>query len=116
MYAVIINESHKLFPEQSEILGGPNGYFRIDLFDTGLSLDQLRDLMPVIQQAANIADIVVTSPFPALFVALSKMGIEFSVFHNDNRVAKEIPDGKGGKKLIHAIAETGWQLVSQDSF
>ena len=30
-----------------------------------------------------------------------------SVFHNDNRVAKELPNGK----IVHVIAETGWILV-----
>jgi len=33
------------------------------------------------------------------------------VFHNDKREAKEIPDGKGGVRMIHSVAPTGWILV-----
>ena len=107
---VVINASHTLFPEQVALLGE---YERVDIPEAGLDLGGIRELASTMLKRAGKekARIVVASPIPALFVFLAANGQKFYVFHNDKRDAKEVPDGKGGKKVVHAVSATGWQLV-----
>lgn len=62
-------------------------------------------------------DIIFVSPIPLMIRGLTEMGIcpkgsgrrryNIKLFHNDNRIKKELPNGK----IIQTIAETGWELV-----
>ncbi len=66
--------------------------------------------------------LVFASPIPALMsLWANKMVVTYCpgedslmdiyCFHNDNRVSKDVPDGKGGIKKISTVSPTGWQLV-----
>ena len=107
---VVINASHTLFPEQVALLGE---YERIDVPETGLDLASIQVLAQTLAKRwiEEDSQIVVASPIPALFKALFSLDTGFHVFHNDKRDAREVPDGKGGVRVIHAVSSTGWQLV-----
>ena len=52
--------------------------------------------------------VVFASPIPALMKDLtSYMSRTWHVFHNDNRVKKELPNGK----IIMTVSPTGWTIV-----
>ena len=61
--------------------------------------------------------LVFASPVPGLMalwareMATMDGAANMSAFHNDCRVSKEVPDGKGGVRLIKTVAPTGWVLV-----
>lgn len=119
---VIINKAHKLLPDQERLLNQafPTGWTRWDVPEEGLTAEA---------QAAAAAElcehpVVVASPVPFLTARLAAIKaaraqrslfidtqINLWVFHNDRRVAKEVPDGKGGVRVIHTVAPEGWQLL-----
>ena len=110
---VILNEQHKLLPDQERLLNEDFEHVGWEIFPVpaeGWTLEQIKE--EVLPDLFNRA-VVFASPVPALllFLASQRGGERVWLFHNDRRVAKEIPDGKGGKKLIHVVATDGWQLV-----
>lgn len=120
---VIINEQHKLLPDQHRLLNDafPAGWARWDIPEKGLTAEA---------QAAAAAElcehpVVIASPVPFLTARLAAIKaaraqrdlflntqINLWVFHNDKRVAKEIPDGKGGVRVIHTVSPDGWILAA----
>jgi hypothetical protein len=127
---VIINESHSLFPQQEEILGD---YERYNLPDSGANLGQVKsEIAPFLRQeyvgyseeweeteeGATLAQheqggksIIFATPFAALMVELQNSGVKFGCLHNDKRSAKEVPDGKGGVRVVHSVSPDGWVIV-----
>lgn len=107
---LIINESHSVLPQQAETLGS---FERFDLPDTGATLAQVKaEIAPTLIARAMAGDeIVFSTPFAALMVELCRQGFKFSCLHNDKRIAKEVPDGKGGVRVVHSVAPDGWVLV-----
>jgi hypothetical protein len=107
---LIINESHSVLPQQAEILGD---FERFNLPDTGATLAQVKtEIAPALIARAIAGDeIVFATPFAALMVELCGKDVNFSCLHNDKRVAKEVPDGKGGVRVVHSVAPDGWVLV-----
>ena len=115
---VLLNEQHSLMEDQERVLN--------EKFDEGWEIYPVPAEGWPLQEMANIIchfkgrDVVFASPIPFLITRLSWLeGRESEegpasvrVFHNDNRVAREVPDGKGGVRLIHSVAPTGWKLVS----
>ena len=110
MRIVIINESHTVLPQQEEILGD---YIRLNLPDSGATIFQVRnEYTPSLKEQVLMGhEIVFATPFAAMMVVLQSEGIKFSCLHNDKRIAKEIPEGKGGVKVIHSVAPDGWVIV-----
>ena len=109
---VIINKAHTLMPDQVRVLDESfrQGWERYDVPETGWTLSQIReDVLPELETAVT----VFASPVPALILLLagSRAGHGVYVFHNDKRLAKEVPDGKGGVRVIHTVATDGWELV-----
>lgn len=103
MVKVVINETHSLFPQQEEILNSQFGSFeRIDIPNEGLNLQGIKQLAEDLE-----GGVVVASPIPALFTFLSRERKEFSVFHNDKRDKKTLPNGK----VIHTVAKEGWVIL-----
>lgn len=110
MKILIINKSHSVLPQQIEILGD---FERFDLPDTGATLKMVQGsyLESFEEFYFKGYDIVFATPFAALMVTLQNAGIPFSCLHNDKRIAQEIPDGKGGVKVIHTVSPDGWVIV-----
>lgn len=109
---VVINSAHNLMPDQVRVLDESfrQGWERYNVPESGWTLEQIReDVLPELETAVT----VFASPVPALILLLagSRAGHGVYVFHNDNRVAREVPDGKGGVKVIHTVAPDGWVLV-----
>jgi hypothetical protein len=125
---VFINEQHKLLPEQKKILD-MKYWDNWELFSVPAEGWTLKEIDKIAEtfQSGEIA--IFVSPIPALIsrLAFSSGAWSFEesinhqpdsvycggvwVFHNDHRVSKEVPDGKGGVRIIKTVAPTGWQLV-----
>ena len=117
---VIINENHKLFPQQSNLLNAKYknwGYLKAPT--TGWSLLEMKDIITSHKNTHFIFASPIAALMSLIVESISKVcghhevypSIRMNVFHNDKRDAKEIelPDGK--KKVIHAIAKEGWVIV-----
>lgn len=120
---IFINEQHSLKAEQSEILDShfPDGYETIKIPANGWKLAEMKKI--VMENRRN--RIVMVSPVPFMImnfqyrISQDRMtalhetdgyyapDASISVFHNDNRDKKELPNGK----IITTPAEKGWQLV-----
>lgn len=100
---VILNEQHKLMDEQVAILDGLFDWSVKAVPASGWSLSQMREVIQELK--AFDGEVVFASPVPALLMGMEGRGF---LFHNDRREKKELPNGK----VIMAVAQTGWQLVS----
>lgn len=138
---VVLNESHKLLPDQERLLNEqlPDGWELLSVPADGWNLDQ--QLQVVKKLRTKRTPVVLASPVPVLLGKLvsgraarkrqllavawsprtsenrarrlaSATPGEVLVLHNDARVAREVPDGKGGLKVVHTVAPDGWQLVT----
>lgn len=138
---VILNESHRLLPDQERLLNEnlPGGWELLSVPADGWDLEQ--QLQVVDKLRTETAPVVLASPVPVLLGKLvssraarreALLAEAWSprcsddrarelhrvlpgpvlVLHNDSRVAREVPDGKGGVKVVHTVAPTGWQLVT----
>lgn len=97
---VVINEQHVLLEEQKEIINKnfPDWeYLKVPA--SGWDLKKIKE----ISQTYSGDKLIFVSPVPALM----RLHSNWSVFHNDRREKKELPNGK----IIMTVAETGWQLV-----
>ena len=124
MITIIINEQHTLLSDQARVLNekfGQGTWSTLTVPSAGWTLEEIRTLT----DRFNTGTVVFVSPIPALLCSLAdKAGYQAGydrgsdtipsepplvvlVFHNDNRVAKELPGGK----IIHTVAPDGWILV-----
>ena len=110
MATIVMNQDHKLFPEQESLL---LEHFRVREFlyvpSDGWTQDEIR--AHVRKLARTQASVVVLSPIPLFLGLLAKSEIQVFIFHNDLRVKKEVPTPDGGKKLISSVSPTGWKLI-----
>ena len=122
---VRINEQHKLLDEQKKILEEKYEVYEVlQVTAQGWSLKEMDEVIEKltskeIRDGKRLLDVVFVSPIPYLIMELTRKevdwvpeyaeetGIKVKVFHNDNRIKKELPNGK----IIQAVAETGWQLI-----
>ena len=128
---VFINEQHRLLDEQHQLLDENFGdWDTCSIPSTGWTLDQQKEVSQRYFKSPHAGGLgydaaVFASPVPWLLSRLSFAAGAWSwgesinhsadellcgvvyVFHNDRRVAKELPNGK----VVHTIAPTGWQLV-----
>jgi len=122
---VIINEQHKLLDEQKKILEEKYKVYEVlQVPAQGWTLQEMDKVIDKltskeIRDGKRFLDVVFVSPIPYLIMELTRKevewmpeyaeetGIKVKVFHNDNRIKKELPNGK----IIQAVAETGWQLI-----
>ena len=104
---VVINEQHSLLEEQKNILkeNFQDNYRMKKIPKDGLKKDEIIELAKKLSKEDKI--IVVLSPIPLLLKMLAGYECPFFVFHNDNRVKKELPNGK----IIMTVAQTGWELI-----
>ena len=104
---VVINEQHKLLPQQQELLTelyGEDGWERFNIPFEGVTAGEMETWIPFLVENNPIF----ASPIPLLIglVAEKKHGLGFAVLYNDHREKKELPNGK----IIMTVAQTGWQL------
>jgi len=117
---VLINEQHSVMDQQRELLNSLYGLDQWSLLkipSNGLNVDQQEDLGEELSKVIyhSEADIVFASPVPFLLTLLAyadgranrETGACVKVFHNDQRVKKELPNGK----IIYTVAPTGWVIV-----
>ena len=111
---VIMNEQHSLLPEQEKILNEKfnNSWEFMKVPADGWALYQMREkIMEIIDKSTvdNNIFVVFVSPIPYMLkIMVSSSSVkETFVFHNDNRIKKELPNGK----IISVVAETGWCLL-----
>ena len=117
---IVMNESHSLKEEQEKILN--KEYVKYEFLHVpsqGWNIDEMLDQINQLHEKAcgKKLDIVFVSPIPLMIRELTEMAMcpngsgrrrySIKLFHNDNRVKKELPNGK----IIQTIAETGWELV-----
>lgn len=120
---VIINEQHKMYPQQLELLNSTYAEWETLLVPAaGWSKDEQKEKSVEIQDRWR--DIVFASPVPYLLLMCAQRegrAIEAQywgqnypetsgvyLFHNDKREKKELPEGK----IINVVSQTGWQLVT----
>jgi len=125
---VVMNENHTLLPEQERILKEMFPDLEPEFLfapATGWTKEEMDKIVASFKEAAigpdcyHIQDVVFVSPIPYLLRELTRAeveaypdysidtGIWVSVFHNDRREKKELPDGR----VIQVVAQEGWQLV-----
>ena len=125
---VIMNENHTLLPEQERILEEMFPDLEPEFLfapATGWTKEEMDKIVASFKEAAigpdryHTQDVVFVSPIPYLLRELTRAevdaypeysidtGIWVSVFHNDRREKKELPDGR----VIQVVAQEGWQLV-----
>jgi len=125
---VIMNENHTLLPEQERILKEMFPDLEPEFLfapATGWTKEEMDKIVASFKEAAigpdryHTQDVVFVSPIPYLLRELTRAevdaypeysidtGIWVSVFHNDRREKKELPDGR----VIQVVAQEGWQLV-----
>jgi len=118
---LIINEQHKLLPEQESIL--QREYDTLETLKvpaTGWTLGDMRDVAASLEAALEKGDtdLVFVSPIPYLvrrlgwyiaYLTFDRAVTPGSVrlFHNDRREKKELPNGR----VIMTVAREGWQLI-----
>ena len=112
---VVINEAHRILPEQEKILREKFGdYDLLRVPAKGWTRKEMDDLIPSLMGNK----VVCISPVPYLLGMLSaKVGFELGysnsepgevyIFHNDHREKVELPDGR----VIFKIPTEGWELV-----
>ncbi len=110
MYIVVINEAHTLTEQQAALIGEHERY---NLPAGGATLAQAEDMAKELasKHMFGRADILIVSPFPALMVKLGRRGVPYRVLHKDKRVADEVTNPDGSKKVIHHVAPDGWEIV-----
>lgn len=104
---VVINETHSLLPQQVLLLDakfGVGNWERLDLPASGMKLDEMQSM---INSLHTDCEIIIASPVPAIIKMISTANLQWSVFHNDNRIKRELPNGK----IIMTVAKTGWQII-----
>lgn len=123
MVKVILNEQHKLLPAQVSLLNEKFGYNSWEILTVpadGWNKAQIESEAFYLRECEDIT--VFASPIPLLVAKMAFYRgmdsviypydcIGVFIFHNDSRVAKEVPDGKGGSRVIHVVAPEGWQLI-----
>jgi hypothetical protein len=108
---VLLNAAHTLLPAQEELLTarfGDGGWELFPIPEQGWTRQEQTAL------AEKVAgEVVFASPVPLLLGLFARQSERrVSIFHNDRRVAREVPDGKGGVRVIHTVAPDGWELVA----
>ena len=113
---VLLNEQHKLLPEQKELLDSKFPKYKVKSIPAE---GWTREEMETITDELVGRTVVFVSPIPLLIRELSVIsGAEMQqdfrnkeftkvfLFHNDKREKKEI-----NGKIISVISKTGWELV-----
>ncbi len=110
---VVLSGDHKLFPEQVDLLNDRFNPLEWDILTVppeGWNLSKIRELA-VSFRSSGCYHIVFASPVPAMMAKLANSREEERplvwAFHNDQRISKEVPDGKGGTRIIKTISPTG---------
>lgn len=111
---VVLNENHGLFPEQFDLLDsnfGCGGWGILPVPTDGWNLEEISNLTVSLRQE-GCCHLAVASPIPALMAnARDEEKPVVWAFHNDQRISKEVPDGKGGVRLIKTVSSIGWKLI-----
>ena len=110
MAIIVMNQDHKLFPEQESLLKETFRnleflYVPSDGWNESEIRSHVRDL------ARAQVSVIIVSPVPLFIGLMAKSGIQVFIFHNDIRVKKEVSIPDGGKKLISSVSPTGWKLI-----
>ena len=119
---IVINEQHKLLPQQEAVLG-QEGYRDFEFLKVPAQGWTIKEMQAIEEQLFDRlkdgADIIFVSPVPRLIKGLSfRAGVlvgegypdrlgTVRVFHNDRREKKELPDGR----IIYTVAREGWTLI-----
>lgn len=109
---VVINEKHSLMPQQTALLKEKFSSFE-ELRVSEAGWDKTRIKEEAKKLVESWKSVVILSPIPLLLGLVSSRREEgIYVFHNDKREKKEVPDGKGGTRIIFTVAPEGWELVN----
>jgi hypothetical protein len=113
MIYVIINEQHSLFQEQIELLNALGTLKPIIIPSEGIKKEQMESF-EADNKLVEDDEIVFASPIPYLLKILSRkvdyngsFMYNVSVFHNDKRIKKELPNGK----IIQTVSSEGWEIL-----
>jgi len=109
---VVLNEQHKLFPQQHELLDEKFGVGEWELFSVPKEGWKLEDMIYQLDKLWEYRAVVMASVVPALVsLFINRASVQYAplfyVFHNDKREKKELPNGK----IISVVAKEGWKLV-----
>lgn len=111
---IVINEQHKLLPEQESLLKDALGAWEVmPVPATGWNSDQMDDAF---RKLALSDRVVFVSPVPLLLARVAFLSgclqnelpgfaVKVGVFHNEKREAKEV-----NGRIIHVLAPDGWEL------
>ena len=106
-WRVIINEQHKLLPDQSRALDealGAGAWTVQTVPAAGLTLAEIDAMARAIPCGVGL---VMASPIPALMVLAAWWGRKVRCLHNDKRDKVETPDGR----ITMRVAADGWVVV-----
>lgn len=105
MTTIVMNEAHSLMPQQKELLEGFFGDFEFMLVPIA-GWDKPA-ILSAVSELLSVDNVVVLSPIPLLLAKLAKERDSIHILHNDQRVKKELPNGK----VIQVVSQTGWELI-----
>ena len=105
--SIIINEQHSLLPEQENLIKNKFPNHEMDFVKIPCDGWKASEIIECAMTLCAINNpIVIVSPIPLLFKELNSLNTDFFIFHNDERIKKELPNGK----IISVVAQTGWEL------
>ena len=111
---VIMNEQYVILKQQRDILNATfSDWEFVKVPASGWTKGECKGVILHLTDRSNSPDdcIVFVSPVPLAIGYACKLEWNVGIFHNDQREAKEIPDGQGGTKVIHTVSPNGWKLV-----
>jgi hypothetical protein len=106
---LVINEQHKLLPEQEWLLDFNyefETFQNVKIPAAGWTRQQMDEWIDSLDWT-QVGDVVFVSPVPYLIKMVTIRLGGCSIFFNEKREKKELPDGK----IIMVLAQDGWILV-----
>ena len=114
MNQVFLNAQHSLLDSQVKLLDTrfPEGWEAVKIPAEGWNAVEMAKIVAILPINSKVAFV---SPVPLLIGLTAAQaldnGWEVFVMHNDKRVAKEVKNMDGSTKIIHVIANEGWELI-----
>jgi hypothetical protein len=129
---VVLNEQHTLLPEQAKLLTEKFGgvadmmWELLTVPEQGWTSTEQKALVEKFEKVEEISTFVFASPVPLLLKLVARNMVDSTreinfpqfeprwdvwVFHNDQRIKKEVRQSDGTVKIVFTVASTGWQLL-----
>lgn len=106
MNFVMLNEQHRLLPEQEKLINDAGNYTIVKVPAEGWTRDEIMKSFHDKMYVCNETGIIFVSPIPLMIALAVKNEIKVGIMHNDKREKKEL-----NGKIISTVAQIGWELI-----